>query len=144
MNKRILAVLLCLVLVVGLLPFGALAAPNADVTYVAFTSDVHNQSNNTSATRLGNWLSNVSAKLGQKIDTMCFCGDCGAWSDYNDSYWTRVQTVIDTVKTAKQNGVINNYVFTTGNHEYMNGSYSASSSNAAAKEFQVSGEAIRG
>ena len=38
MNKRLLAVLLCLVLVVGLMPFGAFAASEADTAYTATTT----------------------------------------------------------------------------------------------------------
>ena len=91
MNKRLLAVLLCLVLIVGLMPFGAFAVSdsetaavatettaaadqaNADLTYLAFTSDVHNgTSSANSANRLGTWLKNVTNKIGDTIDVMNF------------------------------------------------------------------------
>ena len=143
MNKRLLAVLLCLVLIVGLMPFGAFAVSdsetaavatettaaadqaNADLTYLAFTSDVHNgTSSANSANRLGTWLKNVTNKIGDTIDVMNFCGDFGSASAQEAQYWTYAQAVLDA---ADNSGVVKDKVYTTGNHEFMNGQYGRTS-----------------
>ena len=141
MKKRLFAILLCLVMIVGLLPAGALAvqdtntaethvhssnetaaAAAGDVTYLAFTSDVHNQSDNTSATRITNWLNAVSGKLGiEKFDAMCFCGDYSSMTS-EAQYWSNSKSVFDA---AKNNAHVEQAYFSTGNHEAypQNGNY---------------------
>ena len=153
MNKRLLAVLLCLVLVVGLMPFGAFAASEADTaytatttgsaaaadvtSYLAFSSDVHNSSNNQSANRLNTWINNVYAKTGKNIDVMSFCGDNGSASAGESDFWTYTQSVMNAVNN---NSHVNSSVFTTGNHEHMNGNFNSTSNNVA-KSFKRIGEA---
>ena len=153
MNKRLLAVLLCLVLVVGLMPFGAFAASEADTaytatttgsaaaadvtSYLAFSSDVHNSNNNQSANRLNTWINNVYAKTGKNIDVMSFCGDNGSASAGESDFWTYTQSVMNAVNN---NSHVNSSVFTTGNHEHMNGNFNSTSNNVA-KSFKRIGEA---
>ena len=153
MNKRLLAVLLCLVLLVGLMPFGAFAVSNADTayaaattgsaaaadvtSYLAFSSDVHNSSNNTSANRLNTWINNVTAKTGKDIDVMSFCGDNGSASAGESDFWTDTQTVMNTVNS---NSHVKDSVFTTGNHEHYNGNFNSTSNNTA-KSIKRIGEA---
>ena len=156
MKKRLLAVLLCLVLLVGLMPFGAFAVSStdtavtaaetttaassaaADLTYLAFTSDVHNgTSSANSANRLGTWLKNVTNKIGDTIDVMNFCGDFGAAQANESQYWTYAQGVLDAVDNS---GVVKDKVYTTGNHEFMNGQYGRTT-NAVKNGFTRLGEA---
>ena len=157
MNKRLFAVLLCLVMIVGLMPFGAFAvadtdtavtaadtttasssAAAGDLTYLAFTSDVHNgTSNANSANRLNGWLKSVAGKIGDDIDVMNFCGDFGSASAQEAQYWTYAQAVLDA---ADNSGVVKDKVYTTGNHEFYNGKY-ATSTNSVKNGFTRLGEA---
>ncbi len=112
-------------------------ADNGDSVYLAFTSDVHNQSNNSSATRLNNWVNNVSSKLGGvDFDTMGFCGDIGTSSDSGDNYWNRVKQVVDTVNS---NTHVKNACYTPGNHEQTNGSFNTTT-NTTKSNFTMVGE----
>lgn len=80
-------------------------------TYLAFTSDVHNQSNNIAADRLGLWIDAVQNIYGS-IDYMGFCGDMAEYAA-GSNYWTYTQAVIDEVS---KRGI--DACYTTGNHEY--------------------------
>ena len=158
MNKRLFAVLLCLVMIVGLMPFGAFAATDADTaytatdttaaadqaaadrTYLAFTSDVHNQGNNTSANRLNTWINAVTAKVGDDIDVMGFCGDFGNASAGQSDYWNYAGSVMSA---CEGNSKVHDHVYTTGNHEFNPGSYDSNNSAARGKIFRL-GEAKKG
>ncbi|MBR6472354.1 MAG: Ig-like domain-containing protein [Firmicutes bacterium] len=94
-------------------------------TVLAFTSDVHNGTQlngsgeaNLGSNRLKAWLEDVQPLYDNKIEVMGFCGDMGAMSANGDAFWTYVQTVMNTVSSKGLTGV-----YTVGNHEYMNGSY---------------------
>ena len=157
MNKRLFAILLCLVMIVGLMPFGAFAvadtdtavtaadtttasssAAAGDLTYLAFTSDVHHgTSDANSANRLNGWLKSVAGKIGDDIDVMNFCGDFGSASANESQYWQYAQAVLDA---ATNSGVVHDKVYTTGNHEFYNGKY-ASSTNSVKNGFTRLGEA---
>ena len=136
MKKRLLAILLTLAMVLSLLPHNAVhaadgseEAPHAAAaveatraektqTVLTFTSDIHNQSNNTAANRLDAWLDDVTAEYGG-IDVMSFCGDMGQASGNGDTWWSYVQSVKDVVDGKQLEGV-----YTTGNHEFYNGNFS--------------------
>ena len=136
MKKRYLAILLTFAMVLSLLPHNAVhaadgsedapqAAAAAEATraektqtVLTFTSDIHNQSNNTAANRLDAWLDDVTAEYGG-IDVMSFCGDMGSASGSGDSWWAYVQSVKDVVDGNQLEGV-----YTTGNHEFYNGNFS--------------------
>ena len=58
----------------------------AGKTVLAFSSDVHNTSGNSSANRMAGWITNVEAKEGTSIDAMAFGGDMAGAGASN--YWT--------------------------------------------------------
>ena len=72
---------------------------------------------------------------------MAFCGDNGSAYLNGNSYWNAVQVVIDVVKN--NSNVKGAPILTTGNHEYQNGSYSPSSTNATQKALIMTGEAAK-
>ena len=118
--RRLTSYLLALVLVLSLfsgLSLTTLAADGDVKTVLAFSSDVHNKSNNTSADRLGTWIDLVKSSYG-KLDAMAFGGDLGDASASTSNFWTYVQAVMDTVSGKGVTGV-----YTTGNHEYSPGDY---------------------
>ena len=113
-----------------------LTEPDEADVYLAFTADVHNQSNNVAANRLNTWINNVTAKTGESIDVMSFCGDNGSASAGESDFWNFTQSVMNVVNN---NGHVNDSVFTTGNHEFYNGRY-GSTSNATAQKIMRIGE----
>ena len=141
--KRAFSILLALCLVLSLLPFGTFAATDeytataavsqsaaasADVTsYLAFSSDVHNSGDNTSANRLNTWINSVTAMTGKDIDAMSFCGDNGSASAGESDFWNYTQSVMNVVNSNRH---VNSSVFTTGNHEHYNGNYNTNNSDA--------------
>ena len=133
MKKRLLSILLILVLLFSMIPGTAVFARTADgKTVVAFTSDVHNGSNNQSRDRLLSWIDSVEAQVGE-IDAMGMCGDMGAASGNGDSWWSWVKAVMDAAESKIGEG---NVYYTSGNHEYYNGSF-ASTSNAVKSKYLV-------
>ncbi len=142
MKKRILALLLTLCMVLSLVPHTTAHAEdgnNAEVpqaavpaaetmadsstTVLAFSSDVHNgtavgSESNASAVRMDNWLDVVNPKYNNKIELMGFCGDMGTANANGSAFWNYVQTALNVVA---EHGITT--VVTTGNHEYMNGSF---------------------
>ena len=102
---------------------------------LAFTSDIHNKTGNASANRLAGWLDNVTDQLGS-IDFFGSCGDLadGSGAAVGDAYWTLAKTAMDAVRNVKK------LVFTTGNHEQDQGSFLATT-NDAAKNILMTGEA---
>ena len=102
----------------------AAAKAAGDTTVLAFSSDVHNQSNNTSANRLGTWIDNVEGKINGDIEVMAFGGDmAGAGWSGSDSYWTNTKADMTMITNKGVSGV-----YTTGNHEYsMGGNFNYSS-----------------
>jgi len=109
----------------------------SSATFVAFTSDVHNNgaanSSGTAAYRLNSWLNNVSNKVGGIFDTMAFCGDNANAYGNGDTYWNNVQIVMDVVSGS--NKVNGDGIFINGNHEWENGQV-GTSNHAAAKKIK--------
>lgn len=90
------------------------------VSYLAFTSDTHLADNGNSATRLDQWLDNVSEQLGNvTFEHLGICGDLGA-DNVGRAYESKVQIIMNTVE---HNAHVENGIYTTGNHEYNPGSY---------------------
>ena len=108
-----------------------------DVTVLAFTSDVHNSSDNTAANRQSAWIDKLIDKYG-RIDAMGFCGDMGSASADESQFWTFTQAVMDVTD---QKGITD--VYTTGNHEFYNGKYSSTSSTVA-NNYIVDAEGLTG
>ena len=161
MKKRLLSVLLILVLLFSLVPGTAVFAQTADgkpaeisvpveqqaegdgaslraaktKTVLTFTSDIHNSSNNTAANRLDKWLDFVAEEYGG-IDAMGFCGDMGQASGSGSTWWGYVNSVM----TVAENDV-DQVVYTTGNHEFMNGSFTPTA-NAQTRKYIIGEEAI--
>ena len=151
--KRAFSMLLALCLVLSLLPFGTFAASSgttaagqtaagttaaADATtYLAFSSDAHNSGDNQSANRLDQWITNVTAKVGDDIDVMSYCGDYGNASANESNFWTYAEAIMNTTRNHAR---VHDSVFSTGNHEYYNGRY-GSTTNAVAENITRIGEA---
>lgn len=106
-------------------------------TVLAFTSDVHNKSDNIAAIRQSNWIDTVIKKYG-KIDAMGFCGDMGSGRAKESEFWDYTKAIMDVTD---KKGITD--VYTTGNHEFKNGNYSGTS-NPVAKKFIVDEEGLVG
>ncbi|MBQ3405524.1 MAG: metallophosphoesterase [Oscillospiraceae bacterium] len=132
--KRALAILLSISVIVSFIPATSVFAVDEQTTVLAFTSDVHNLSNNVSADRLGKWIDMVKAKYG-KLDAMGFCGDLAQWNASESDYWTYTQAVMSKVE---EKGVT--AVYTTGNHEYDPGAFTPDK-NDEARRFIENAEA---
>ena len=117
---------------------GSIGLPTNGKSVLAFTSDIHNSSNNTAANRLDGWLTNVAEKH-TGINAMCFCGDMGAASAGESDFWTYTQQVMNVVS----NRGITDAVYTTGNHEFYNGNYSTTS-NSVKNEYKVGEVGLNG
>ncbi len=115
----------------------SLAESTDGKTVLAFTSDIHNAENNTAANRLNSWLNFVQEEYG-RIDAMSFCGDMGSAFGSGDSWWSYVSSVKNVVDGKNLTGI-----YTTGNHEFYNGSYS-STSNATKNIYKVDQEGLVG
>ena len=96
--------------------------------YLAFTSDVHNKSDNTSANRLNTWLNNVSNKIGDVFEVMGFSGDMADASASASNYWTYAQKVMDVVTN---NNNVQEGFYVAGNHEHSPGNVTSNSSAAS-------------
>ena len=86
-------------------------APSGNSTFLGFTSDVHNSTNN-----LSKWITNAAEAIDTEdvdndFDNFGICGDLVS-SSYND---TEVNNVTDVVKNSED--VIKDGFFVTGNHE---------------------------
>ena len=103
---------------------------------IAFSSDVHNLGNNTSAKRLGKWIDSIKDIYGF-IDIMAFGGDLAIGKSTADAnqYWKNAQKCMDVLdeKTVRA-------VYTTGNHEYSPGKFTASK-NKTTKRYTINAEA---
>ena len=86
-------------------------------TVLAFSSDVHNNEDNTAANRLDAWIDKVEKKCGA-IDVMSFCGDMGSARAQESEFWNYTKSVMDVVEEESIREV-----YTTGNHEFYNGKY---------------------
>ena len=163
MKKRIIALLLTFVMVLSLVPASAFAADTDEhdhdhgvtvteatrdgaksasgATVLAFTSDIHNGgsggSDTSAQSRLGTWLDKIVADKGG-IDVMCFCGDMGSYRKNGDDYWDLTKAVMKVVSDKEIDAV-----YTTGNHEFYNGSF-ATTTNSAKQSFKKDDEAING
>jgi len=139
MKKRLIALLLALMMVLGML--GITSAYAAGEHYIGFTSDTHNSSTSGSsggASNLTKFFQVVHDDIGKKLDYMGFCGDHGDSGQMNDNYWSRVQKVIDIVDSSDY---VDNYIFINGNHEWYNGKVN-SSNNSTAKLMTWSGKSF--
>ena len=154
MKKRLLALLLTFAMVLSLIPQAAVHAadgnsevPQAEAsaegtravktgTVLAFTSDTHNQSNNTAANRLGTWLDTMADIYGG-VDAMAFGGDMADASASESNYWTYTQSDITQLTNRSVQGI-----YTTGNHEWSPGNYGTTSSSVK-QQFKI-GEAVEG
>lgn len=105
-------------------------------TYLAFTSDVHNDSDNSSADRLNNWINNVVSKIGSKLTDFGFCGDLGPATG---TFWTYAAKVIKTVEDSSN--VVGNGFYVCGNHEWSPGSF-GSTDNDTTKKYTKNGEYV--
>lgn len=141
-SKKFLALLFSILTIafgLNMLPSSVKAATLAgnDVTVLAFTSDVHNKSDNIAANRQSGWIDKVIQKYG-RIDAMGFCGDMGNGRATESDFWDFTRSVMDITD---QKGITD--VYTTGNHEFKNGNYSGTS-NPVAKNFIVDAEGLAG
>jgi uncharacterized repeat protein (TIGR02543 family) len=110
------------------------AKAGSGLTVLAFTSDTHNASGNSAATRLSGWLDKMYGIYGT-IDVMGFGGDMASASSYNDTFWTLTQADMDVINDKMTAGKLGGVWYTTGNHEYMNGSYT-NGSNTTTQQFK--------
>ena len=106
-------------------------------TVLAFSSDVHNTEDNTAANRLDTWIDKVEKKCGD-IDVMSFCGDMGSARAQEPEFWAYTQSVMKVVEDESINEV-----YTTGNHEFWNGSF-ADTLNSVKGKYIVGGEGTTG
>ncbi|MCR5135388.1 MAG: Ig-like domain-containing protein, partial [Clostridiales bacterium] len=111
-------------------------APSSGTQYLAFTSDIHNSSNNTAANRLDGWFDEIIDEFGH-VDYIGFCGDMGAGSATESQFWTYTDAVKRVVDNEGDEGIHGFY--TTGNHEYYNGEFKTTS-NATKGIYTVSAE----
>lgn len=114
----------------------SIGAPSSG-TVLAFTSDIHNTSNNTAANRLDTWLDKIAGIYGG-INVMSFCGDMGGASLGESEFWTCTQSVMGVVSEENLQAV-----YTTGNHEFYNGQFSSTSSNNKS-QFKIGEEGLNG
>ncbi len=114
----------------------SIGAPSSG-TVLAFTSDIHNTSNNTAANRLDTWLDKIAGIYGG-INVMSFCGDMGGASLGESEFWTCTQSVMGVVSEEDLQAV-----YTTGNHEFYNGQFSSTSSNIKS-QFKIGEEGLNG
>ena len=109
--------------------------------YLGFTSDIHNENDNTQAGYLRNWIDNVSTnKIKSKFLNFISCGDMGKGSSSTlaaDTYWTYAQNAIDVIRNS--NNVIRKGFFVLGNHEFDNGKFD-SSTNATRNYYTTNGK----
>ncbi len=166
MKKRLFAIILTLVMVLSMVPVQAFAADGAveaqdqettevtrdtatetkaadGTTVLAFTADVHNgggQSgrNNTAAERLATWITRVESLYNDDIDVFAFGGDMGSAYISGSNFWSYAETAMDKVSDAGITGI-----YTTGNHEYSNGSFS-STTNSVKDNYKVDTKAEEG
>ena len=115
------------------------SANHTDANYLAFTSDVHY--NTSDDNHLEDWLDLLDTKDvvdEGEIDYMGFCGDMGDGGASEASFWSYAQAMLDTTlasplisKANVGNCATTGYIYTPGNHEYMNGGYPTTSSGTA-------------
>ena len=107
-------------------------------TVLAFSSDVHNKSNNTAANRLDTWIKRI-VELRGGIDVMAFGGDMADANASSSSFWTLTEADMAKLTANNITGV-----YTTGNHEYSPGGYSASSTNATQQAYKINTQGAEG
>ena len=139
--KSTLAVLfLSLSIVVTYLPASTItyATDGSDygetVATLAFSSDVHNMTNNISAERLGAWIDNVEGEYGD-FDVMSFCGDFADSAVSESLYWQLTQADMDVADQR-----VDRVLYTTGNHEYQPGNYDPSSGDPVQQRMIINAE----
>ena len=139
--KSTLAVLfLSLSIVVTYLPASTItyATDGSDygetVATLAFSSDVHNMTNNISAERLRAWIDNVEGEYGD-FDVMSFCGDFADSAVSESLYWQLTQADMDVADER-----VDRVLCTTGNHEYQPGNYDPSSGDPVQQRMIINAE----
>jgi len=140
-KSRVLALLIAVTMIFSILPGYVFAADtktdSSDSLYLAFTSDVHNESYSAqtmgcSAYRLNTWIDKVSEKLGVTFDNMGFCGDNGSGKTGDENaFWSYVAVAMDVV--SENDNVNGDGFFIAGNHEYANGNFASTKNNTAEK-----------
>ncbi len=144
-KNRFLALLLTLCMVFSLVPSSAFAADNTGAkaseisSIIAFSSDVHNKSDYKSSDRLGTWLEMVKTKYGTYPESMGFGGDMANASASASDYWSLAAVAVNQVTSRNIN-----LCYTTGNHEYSPGNYSANSTNATQQLIKINKEGYAG
>ena len=138
---RHLSILLVLALLAALFCAPAMAAEEDEIR-LAFTSDVHYDSN-YAQNNLEVWLSNMEGSF----DVLAMCGDMGsAYAANGPQYWGYVQQVIDYVDGQIAAGKIGQSAYTLGNHEwypYAGGDYANFKDDPTAQRLLYIGEAIK-
>ena len=136
-KRRLIMLLAVLMLFVSLPVLHAEATDNGasgggnDRTVLAFTSDIHNTSDNIAAMRLDRWLDKIEDKYG-RIDVMSFCGDMGSARANSEQFWMYTKSVMDVVDGEAVPGV-----YTTGNHEYFNGGFDKDNPNPVSGKYKL-------
>lgn len=117
---------------------GTKAVNSNGKTVLAFTSDIHNNSNNVARNRMNGWIESIESNDSYgKIETFAFCGDMSA-IEGESQFWTNTQSVMSAVDAKSIDGV-----YTTGNHEFSPGNYTQGK-NDTTKEYIVSAEGKNG
>ncbi|MGX8697206.1 MAG: cell wall-binding repeat-containing protein, partial [Prevotella sp.] len=103
----------------------ALAKTADGDTVLAFTSDVHNRTDNKSRDRLDGWVDTLSTQVGH-FEYMGFCGDMGDATNNavgHDEFWADAQRVFALMDT--KGSEVDAVVYTTGNHEFSPGNFNS-------------------
>ena len=108
-----------------------------DLTVLAFSSDVHNTSDNQAANRIGTVTDIILNEYG-KIDAFGMCGDMGGASLGESEFWTCSKSVMDVVANKGITGV-----YTTGNHEFYNGKFDTTT-NSVKNRYKLEEEGMVG
>jgi len=136
MKKYLYSFLLSFVIIVAtIIPVSLIsfAETQNGESVIVFTADVHNMSSEdaSSANRLKRFLEAVTTDYGP-VDTLGICGDLAIYTVYGDKYWKYAQRVIDN-----SSSLVKTPIYTTGNHEHANGSFSSTSNKTAKKYIRL-------
>ncbi|MCQ2550664.1 MAG: metallophosphoesterase [Clostridia bacterium] len=138
--KKVLSLALALTMVFTLAPMSYADPPEDTSTYLVFTSDIHNASNDKSVDRLDGWLNAVAAKEGvSQYEYLGVCGDIASNTDANN-YWKNVQTVVDKVNA---NEHVTQAVYTNGNHDAGSPGNATESVTVWKENYKQIGEAVK-
>ena len=113
----------------GMIPQETVYAASGDDCVLAFTSDVHNMTDHQAEARLGSWIDEIEGMYGDgSIEAMSFGGDMADSSVTLDQFWQLTQRGMDVVDSKGVEGV-----YTTGNHEYDPGQWTATRNSTTAR-----------